>query len=422
MLKAFIRDANFGISVLLVALAIGVAAITLPIFGNRALIVKSGSMQPTIKVGDLVAVQSQKGFATPQDVVIPKYKIGDIIAFKNQVDPKIVTTHRIVSRETKDGRVYYQTRGDANNSSDNNVVLEENIIGRADYSVKGIGKLFTFAKSRMGLSLLVIFPALMVIVIEFANLLREFKRNHDFSNQIQFPSSAGIKVLIPVLALALMASFTFAFFSKSATSTGNIFSASQAFPTPTPSPTSSPSAGDIVINELNWAGSTNGSSDEWIELRNTTSHTVDISNWQITKWSTSPSGHEVLMLTIPVGNSILAGGQFLIADKSPGVGTALTATPDVIDSSVVLENTNLQIKLYVSNWNAGGLLIDTAGNTSAPLAGEHSTGSPKKFYSMERNSTPSDGTIAGNWHTAITFVNLNSDSGQNKGTPGATND
>jgi hypothetical protein len=41
---------------------------------------------------------------------------------------------------------------------------------------------------------------------------------------------------------------------------------------------------------------------------------------------------------------------------------------------------------------------------------------------MERNSIFGDGKSADNWHTATTSANLDSDSGQNKGTPDAAND
>lgn len=218
------------------------------------------------------------------------------------------------------------------------------------------------------------------------------------------------------LITLLTFSFSHSFFSSTSSSTNNVFAAASVFPTPTTQP------GDVIINELNWAGSSIGTSDEWIELRNTTNHSINISNWQLTKWLTNPSGHEALMLTIPATQTIAAGGLYLIADKSPGNGSALTVTPDDIDSSVALDNSNLQIKLYSGTWNSGGLLLDTAGNKNTPLAGEHSKGNNPTFFSMERNAIPGDGSIAGSWHTATTSVNLNSDSGKNKGTPKATND
>ena len=60
---------------------------------------------------------------------------------------------------------------------------------------------------------------------------------------------------------------TLALFSDTAQSTNNTFTASEVFPTPTPIPVN---AGDVVINEINWGGSSSSTVDEWIELRNVT--------------------------------------------------------------------------------------------------------------------------------------------------------
>ncbi len=38
---------------------------------------------------------------------------------------------------------------------------------------------------------------------------------------------------------------------------------------------------DIIINEIMWSGSTISSADEWIELKNTTTHDIDISGYKI---------------------------------------------------------------------------------------------------------------------------------------------
>ena len=39
--------------------------------------------------------------------------------------------------------------------------------------------------------------------------------------------------------------------------------------------------GDVVINEIAWAGSTDSANDEWIELYNTSNQTVDLAGWVI---------------------------------------------------------------------------------------------------------------------------------------------
>jgi hypothetical protein len=213
--------------------------------------------------------------------------------------------------------------------------------------------------------------------------------------------------------------FSGAYFSDSVSISGNSLTTGvwSVTPSVTTSPTG-PSAGDVVINELMWMGSTVSSDDEWIELRNMTSSPVDISGWEISKLSTS----EVLMLTIPSGSTIAANGYFLISkfDKDDA-NSALNVNPDII-STVGLRNSSLQIKLY-SGSISPSTLIDTADDGSGiPLKG-YDDGISGPRQSMSRNSTPGDGTQAVNWTTDTTYNSITywDSEGGNYGTPGGPN-
>ncbi|MBU4078600.1 lamin tail domain-containing protein [Patescibacteria group bacterium] len=69
---------------------------------------------------------------------------------------------------------------------------------------------------------------------------------------------------------------THSYFSDSASSTQNAFTAAAVFPTSTPTPTTTSS--NIVINEVNSSAS---SSAEWVELYNPTSSDINVSGWTI---------------------------------------------------------------------------------------------------------------------------------------------
>ena len=72
------------------------------------MIVKSGSMEPAIKTGALVAVRPAAG-----------YEAGDIITFRTSDNKKIdSTTHRVVEKQAEDGEISYITKGDANKAPD----------------------------------------------------------------------------------------------------------------------------------------------------------------------------------------------------------------------------------------------------------------------------------------------------------------
>lgn len=170
----------------------------------------------------------------------------------------------------------------------------------------------------------------------------------------------------------------------------------------------------VVINELMWMGSSVSAADEWIELRNLTDQTVDLTGWRLTKKS---SGAETTMLTIPAGKSIESHGFFLIANyPDSSSGSALNIGPNLVDTDVALVNSALQIKLYDAAGNLIDLADDGVGN---PLSGQYdSTG--KIFASMERLAVPGDGASAQNWHSATKSTGF--DAGlTERGTPGGAN-
>jgi hypothetical protein len=167
-------------------------------------------------------------------------------------------------------------------------------------------------------------------------------------------------------------------------------------------------ASPIVISELMWSGSDLSSADEWIELTNTSSGTVSLSGWTLTKLS---KGEEVEMIKLGSGK-ILSNETFLISNYSEEK-SRLGIGPDYVSSSVSLANTKLLIKLY----NSSGTLIDTVDDgIGKPFAGSNTD--PKA--SMERINLSGSGQIKDNWQTATTFINF--DDGVNMfGTPGAEN-
>lgn len=88
------------------------------ILGYKPFIVLSGSMETKIHKGDLIFVKT----IDPIEL-----EVEDIIAFKDAEDT--ITTHRIIEIVEKDGITYFITKGDNNNSQDQNLVEYEDIEG-----------------------------------------------------------------------------------------------------------------------------------------------------------------------------------------------------------------------------------------------------------------------------------------------------
>lgn len=245
------------ISLVLIVAAVAVALLAFPIFGNQALIVRSGSMEPNIPVGSIVVTR-------PADEIsgTSLYKEGEVISFKR--DANTIVTHRIVGIENTKRGVTYKTKGDANEEPDNWIVKETDVLGKSLLTLPEFGKFLAFAKSKYGFPLLIIFPSALVIIVETVNMIREiFKQNkkrkealpRNFSesqtsiSQISSDSYFtkrnfySLKILIPIIAFGFFFQSTSAFFSDTETSSGNMFQAASSFvlvPTPTEEPNMAP--------------------------------------------------------------------------------------------------------------------------------------------------------------------------------------
>jgi signal peptidase I len=127
-------------------------------------IVKSGSMEPSIMTGAVVVIKE-----------MPTYSIGDVITFTSE-NSEIPTTHRIVGTEKVDGVEYFISKGDANEERDTDPVFLKNIVGRVMVDVPYVGFILDFARQPIGFMLLIGVPALLIILDEFARILREVRR------------------------------------------------------------------------------------------------------------------------------------------------------------------------------------------------------------------------------------------------------
>ncbi len=104
----------------------------------RAVVVRSGSMEPTIKVGDVVLILRRNSYL-PREVVL--YRRGG----------KFIL-HRLVSQQNG----LWQTRGDANPTIDLSLVAPSQIMGRAILTIPWLGRLI-FLRRYMVLLPLVVF-------------------------------------------------------------------------------------------------------------------------------------------------------------------------------------------------------------------------------------------------------------------------
>ena len=412
--KAFIKDTPFGLSILLFALAVGFIALIAPVGGNKSLIVRSGSMQPTIAVGDLITAKPQQ-----------EYKVGDIVAFKDPLKSSVIVTHRIIGQEVQNGKIYFKTKGDGNENADFTPVSKENVIGRADISIKGVGKLLAFTKTNTGFGAVVIFPALLVIVFEIINIFKEIKKQKtvpsDSQEQPEYPivtpiievvnftgfsnrhklgfRMPGFKILLPLLASALLVYNTFAFLFDTETSTGNFFQAADSF--------GPPIAQTLVINEVlpdtncTVGQGQNQKKAQWLEVYNGFSITVNLKDFKIT------DGTNTIAL-VNAGNIDVPPGGFALLAHDNAIWTQCYNSNGAITANLGTGNLDLNtgiLKLLDSSdtiidrveWGPGKDLIPSVGQSieRVPIGLDSATGDTfsSSDFIVREMPTPGYGTL-----------------------------
>jgi signal peptidase I len=129
-------------------------AVTLPFFfGIKSLTVLSGSMEPTIHVGDIVVVRQ----IAPLDA-----RVGDVVTFRDPADRDKLITHRVRKMSVANGVVSFETKGDANTSVEHWKIANEGTIGLVMYRVPKLGYALYYVHGALGRLLLVVVPALLL--------------------------------------------------------------------------------------------------------------------------------------------------------------------------------------------------------------------------------------------------------------------
>lgn len=180
-LKDILKNDYVKTAVLLFIIIISVFAFW---FGLRAALatefplcgVASGSMIPTLQVGDLIIVQGVSDAsnieAAPKNATNP----GDIIVFynpKSYKDPNDLIVHRAVDKISRNGTWYFKTHGDANpGTQDRWEVPEDYVVGKVVFFRIPLVGFITFLM-RTPAAILVVLPPLILLVIDWIPFFKE---------------------------------------------------------------------------------------------------------------------------------------------------------------------------------------------------------------------------------------------------------
>jgi signal peptidase len=149
----------------LLTLAFGaVLAVFVPsIFGRTMMIVTSGSMSPSIEVGDAVYVRDAGDAASSVEV-------GDVITYR-KLNGAGMTTHRVIAHKWIDGQMFLQTKGDANARPDADLIPAGAVYGVVGMRVPNAGPALAFATSASGKLVLLGLPAVLLLISEIGRLV-----------------------------------------------------------------------------------------------------------------------------------------------------------------------------------------------------------------------------------------------------------
>ena len=147
-------------------LVVMLSPILLVPFGFRSATVMSGSMIPTLNVGDIVI---------EKPIEPGQAKIGDVITFTDPSDENRLLTHRVRSIKVKGNVFTFKTKGDANNTEEKWHIPADGTIGRVSTSIPKVGYILGSHRGPWLRFSFVVIPAIIWAIYELVNIWRPKK-------------------------------------------------------------------------------------------------------------------------------------------------------------------------------------------------------------------------------------------------------
>jgi signal peptidase len=134
-----------------IGLGLALAVLAPALAGYRSFTVLSGSMEPALRVGDVVM---------DEPVAARDVRPGDIVTFPDPQEGGRLITHRVEAVRVTGATADVTTKGDANNAVEEWSIPAASLVGRVVYRLPMLGYVLVGARSPLGRLALVVLPAL----------------------------------------------------------------------------------------------------------------------------------------------------------------------------------------------------------------------------------------------------------------------
>ena len=170
LLRVALRLGSWAIMLAVLAAVVGVVALVAGprLVGWQGVIVLSGSMEPTLKVGGIAFIEL---LSDPEEV-----RIGDIVTYRSLQDSDKRISHRVIEIIDDEGHLSYRTKGDNSELPDQQLIPAENLVGKVRFHLPYLGHVVEGLRSRGAFLLFVGIPAALIIAGELRNIFRELAR------------------------------------------------------------------------------------------------------------------------------------------------------------------------------------------------------------------------------------------------------
>ncbi len=127
--------------------------------GIFPMIILTDSMEPEFGSGDMIVCRT---------IDAEKVQEGDIICFYDPAGNGTTTvTHRVTKVTTDEsGDIAWETKGDANNAEDAQLVPAKNLVGVYQRHISGLGRVAMFMQTTQGLIICVICPIILLVAYD----------------------------------------------------------------------------------------------------------------------------------------------------------------------------------------------------------------------------------------------------------------